>query len=105
VAGALAQRAAFHAPDRLAHYFVGPGAGPASRLIRPVEVDHHLIFRGLLEQPLVMVDDFLGFVVKEVDLGTGDPQAMQSREKLIACLRRAQSVAVYPEQQTHTLLP
>ncbi len=72
MAGALLQRTAFHAADRLANHFIGPGAGPAGRLVRPVEVDHHLILRGLLEQLLVMVDDLLGLVVEEVYLGTGD---------------------------------
>ena len=76
MASTLAKRTAFHATNRLANYFIGPGAVTTSRFVSPVKVDHHLIFRGLFDKLLIMVYNFLSFVVEEIYLGTGYTQTV-----------------------------
>ena len=46
---------------------------------------------------LVQIDQFLVFVVEEIDLGTGDAGAAAQVEESLALLGRAQVVAVFPD--------
>ena len=58
----------------------------------------------LAQQRLVEIDDLLGFVIEEVELGAGDAQVAQHLEELLPSLGRAQLVGVPPEPHADALL-
>src|SRR5678815_1974600 len=104
VCGTLGLTTIFHPLDRLASHFVWPRAGFAGRLIRPVKLNHDLVFGSFSKKRLVEIYDFLRFMIEEVDLCSDDTDSIQQLKELPARIRSAKVFTVFPKPRANFLL-
>src|SRR5262249_27255377 len=76
----------------------------ARRFVGAVKIDDQPALRRLTEQRLIQVNDLFRFVIEEVNLRAGHPDALAEVEELFARFRRPQVAAVLPEEQSDFLL-
>src|SRR5205807_4225753 len=95
------QGARLHAANRLADHLVRPGARAASRFVRSVEHDHHVVFRGILKKRFVKVDHFFGLMIEKINLRAGDAQVMEHLEELFACFPSTKLYAMFSKPDAY----
>src|SRR6187551_3979767 len=70
------QLAALESFDPLARQFVGPRSNFAGRLVGSVEVHHQPMLSCFFQQRVIIVDDFLSFVIEEIYFDANDAYAL-----------------------------